>query len=974
MHARRINFDTFGDRTKASSRLRAWMLADQLQAIGFSATVNGALDVEVQVFQKRRDAKRLRIARANGARIVFDFDDNYLLDDVGAKDDVLAFMNQADVVTVGSRDLLERARRYHDHVILLENPLDVLPGSGAKVDFRWQGMLGWFGAPENQGILHSLGLRERVTTVTADGDIPWSLETIDGVLKQFDLVLLPVEADAWTLAKNANRLLKCVALGVPFLASKTPEHQLVADELGLPDWLLVEAGGNWDERIDEVTRRYAELAPLLRVARIRAFKHFGIASVTSSWLREIQGSQPAAPLDITASAQDILANVDVIVLGEDAPARALETMQSLCGSEVAYRSLSVISALPIGRGEALDEVGAWDIYDRHGDFFEIYDTLARVLARRGGAMTLLVQAGVETKRGFLHDIESLDPTAMHLFRGQLQRSDLAMAPSPPATLDQLICRPYRPAAVLLPNEAYRSSTGMQPRFGPLAIWELLIALVNCAHVPLHAVSTPLIAIAPELPTRTPLQSYAELLEYREPTIAADLPSLTKEWERLVFSLHAAVIEEHEELFRNYKSTIIPRLSGESLHVTGVRTEHQREREKTGRWIAQLREYVATEQPRLVQTQTGTIYLFEAGMKRHVTTWLIVRALEDLFGPLTKSKGSLDQFGDGPPVEILADTDGRLYLIAGGQRYPVRGLPVPLAASPERLALFPMAGETVDLYRGVKRAGVKPSMPSVIPAPPSTTAEPNGVGAKIQDTAQELTPVARHADTWVKPGKLGKNRRYKPTFGTLPFINDTHRRLLEAPLKPGTDFIDIGIPGSLRREDAAKLYELAYFSSGDLLVLGSAHELAATVVAQAMHDGGRTGRLTVVERDPRMLERARDALDAYGFGEVVQLECDNPVSFCRSRSGHNGQYDFVFIDNVPTRADIREICKLLPGLARNSGFVLFHDFNVRANGKADQGEGSGVYAAVVKSLQTLPFSFYGVFGTTALYRRESSPNR
>lgn len=30
----RVNLDAFGDRTKASSRLRAWMLAERLQALG----------------------------------------------------------------------------------------------------------------------------------------------------------------------------------------------------------------------------------------------------------------------------------------------------------------------------------------------------------------------------------------------------------------------------------------------------------------------------------------------------------------------------------------------------------------------------------------------------------------------------------------------------------------------------------------------------------------------------------------------------------------------------------------------------------------------------------------------------------------------------------------------------------------------------------------------------------------------------
>ena len=76
------------------------------------------------------------------------------------------------------------------------------------------------------------------------------METIDDELLKFDLVLIPVAISEWTLSKNANRLLKCIALGVPFLASKTPEHLRTLETAGLDaNHFLVGPKESWEEKI-----------------------------------------------------------------------------------------------------------------------------------------------------------------------------------------------------------------------------------------------------------------------------------------------------------------------------------------------------------------------------------------------------------------------------------------------------------------------------------------------------------------------------------------------------------------------------------------------------------------------------------------------------------------------------------------------------------------------------------------------------
>ncbi len=51
-----------------------------------------------------------------------------------------------------------------------------------------------------------------------------------------------------------------------------------------------------------------------------------------------------------------------------------------------------------------------------------------------------------------------------------------------------------------------------------------------------------------------------------------------------------------------------------------------------------------------------------------------------------------------------------------------------------------------------------------------------------------------------------------------------------------------------------------------------------------------------------------------------------------------------------------------------GFCLFHDFNDRRN--ADPAETNyDVYRAVTEGLDPKVFEFYGIYGCTALYRKQ-----
>jgi hypothetical protein len=83
--------------------------------------------------------------------------------------------------------------------------------------------------------------------------------------------------------------------------------------------------------------------------------------------------------------------------------------------------------------------------------------------------------------------------------------------------------------------------------------------------------------------------------------------------------------------------------------------------------------------------------------------------------------------------------------------------------------------------------------------------------------------------------------YAPTHrfpGT--YLNDNHQGFAEAPLD-GVKIIH-RVRGSLRREDAAKIYELAYFSNGDVADLGTNWGLSAFIAGTALDDAGGVGAM------------------------------------------------------------------------------------------------------------------------------------
>lgn len=291
-----VRFDTAGDMARASSRLRAFMLEDYLHLLGCRTAVNGGTGFDIHVFQKVEPWLGLARARLGRKTVVFDVDDNEMLYSRWRALKVRGFARMADAVSVGSAFLRDTMMESNPCTFVLENPVDVLDDEVVRDDRPWKDRLVWFGMPENRWMLERLALERPVTTITRGGSVEYDLGSIDHHLVASDLALLPVVSNDDTRAKNANRLLKCVGLGLPFLAGDTAEHRRVLQALQLPEDLLVATDREWAGRIDGIAADYTRYRGVVADARPRAFARYGVERIAADWmaaLHRIPSGEPA---------------------------------------------------------------------------------------------------------------------------------------------------------------------------------------------------------------------------------------------------------------------------------------------------------------------------------------------------------------------------------------------------------------------------------------------------------------------------------------------------------------------------------------------------------------------------------------------------------------------------------------------------------------------------------------------------------
>jgi len=116
----------------------------------------------------------------------------------------------------------------------------------------------------------------------------------------------------------------------------------------------------------------------------------------------------------------------------------------------------------------------------------------------------------------------------------------------------------------------------------------------------------------------------------------------------------------------------------------------------GPWLEQLQLTVGASDPHLVRRSGRAIFLVEGTHRREVRSGILAAALEQALGePRDVTDEELARFTVGVPVEVLEGPSGPAFVVVGGMRRSLRGLPLPHPVGADEVQLFP-EGEGLDL--------------------------------------------------------------------------------------------------------------------------------------------------------------------------------------------------------------------------------------------------------------------------------------
>jgi hypothetical protein len=260
-----VYFKPWGGMETASSRLRVLNVVPHMDA---------SLELpeeykkgDVLIIQKALAMSELLKAQSQGAKVIYDIDDNYM--------DQKPFVDMgeaADMVTVGSSFF----RRYYPDAPVIDDSLDW--DGTEKKEYKEDGMLvGWHGYG-NLGYIFQiapvLSLRGfNIRTIVGKDFIDsykhtfdakeWDLSTIDKYLAECDLCCIYLPDDDFSQAQGLNKLIKSWAIGLPTFVSPMPEYERVMQEAGIDgfivkddEWGTHDLGKPWVPAMREYALRF----------------------------------------------------------------------------------------------------------------------------------------------------------------------------------------------------------------------------------------------------------------------------------------------------------------------------------------------------------------------------------------------------------------------------------------------------------------------------------------------------------------------------------------------------------------------------------------------------------------------------------------------------------------------------------------------------------------------------------------------
>lgn len=234
-------------------------------------------------------------------------------------------------------------------------------------------------------------------------------------------------------------------------------------------------------------------------------------------------------------------------------------------------------------------------------------------------------------------------------------------------------------------------------------------------------------------------------------------------------------------------------------------------------------------------------------------------------------------------------------------------------------------------------------------------------------------LRQNFDTYLNLDQTRTDKRfdmpYRLTFDEgRDFVDDRHKSLVSGKTNAETGMIDIGIQGWLLPADAGKLYELATYSVGPILEIGTFKGLSTSILAEAVSNSRRPRRIVTVDLNPSNIADA-----AIGMGERkaqgrenVHFYVNEGGAFVRFAAEQKMTFGFAFIDHSHQFDHVLATITGLPKILAPGAFVLFHDYNDPRN-PDENNKSFGVFQAVEQAAGQSELDFWGIFGCCGLFR-------
>jgi len=540
----RVRYDFFGDVSKASSRLRVWKFVEVLRAEGHEVFTSGnTIDVDIYFCQKNRPFNTVAAVRKASPRavIVYDFDDNFLLPTEGALPEFMAFINNVDVVTTGSDYLADTVRKWHSNVYVLENPLDVDSDQLCRTPNGSLALVGWFGSPEGLQELKKVNPGVPVTTLTKGGDIEFDIRTVDRHLTTFDLLLFPVEETPWNLAKNANRMMKALALGVPVLANATPEQARIAQLAGLPAQSVVPTLQGWDGAVASIKDAFADIERHTLKARERLWESHstqailkGLFDHVASTTRLGQGVAARSRVSLPA-----LKDIAVLVVDGSAQVHINATFTQSAVDWAAFHSVTALSTKNLS-----NEFLQYDmkrVRAGGGEYLSVFAQADALIDSCEAPYLLIVPSGATLAHGsaaVMADFVEHNEQPLMLFARNAYCSANLIGKLGAYPVQEML-ENVAPIGPLLARTDYvREQKVRWSQAFEFWTWVIVMKALT-SQTPLALIELPFAFDVAERGDRSVARQYASWLGENQPAAARELPDIQKQWSRMLTDIIAS---------------------------------------------------------------------------------------------------------------------------------------------------------------------------------------------------------------------------------------------------------------------------------------------------------------------------------------------------------------------------------------------------------------------------------------------------